>query len=126
MDRFAQVGTATAAVVDEVLTCLAQLRQQADLVERARHSGSVREVEDAHAAARALLDRISVALLAGGTGSDETAPVLIALGASSAAEFARLEGRFEPALWQTAVQRWEAAALASHAVIAHDSRAAAG
>ena len=115
------VPTAAAAVVDDIRSCLAQLRKRAEQAERARLSGSRREVEDVHAAARALLDRISIALLAGGTEGSRTAAVLEALGASCAAEFSWLEGRCDVQQWRTAVQRWEAVALQQHQMLGSES-----
>ena len=95
------------AAVDEVEQCLQALRAHADRAEAARLDGSAQAVDAAHVAGRALLDRISLLLLAGGAEGDRQAGVLAALGASCAAEFARLEGRADPGLWRIAAQRWQ-------------------
>ena len=99
--------------VEEVERCLQALRAHADRAEAARLEGSAPAVAAAHAAGRALLDRISVALLAGGAEGGGQAGVLAALGASCAAEFARLEGRTDPTLWRIAAQRWQDVAQVS-------------
>ena len=107
------------AAVEEVQQCLHGLQGHADRAEAARLEGSARRVEAAHAAGRALLDRISVALLAGGTEGGRQAGVLAALGASCAAEFARLEGRSDPTLWRIAAERWQDVAMCTSGAAGH-------
>jgi hypothetical protein len=86
--------------------CVARVRGAAERAADARRAGRGDEAAAAHEAGRQALDEMALVLL-GAARDDGRTDVLSAQAATCSAEFARLEGREDAALWRIAALRWE-------------------